>query len=343
MPLSVSLGDAITEYTEYRRAHGDAANTVANHVQVLSRALREWGNIRVSAVEPRHVARLFTAGGWAPSTRNLYLSNLRQFFRWCRACNYMGRDTDPIAMWNNVRVPQVDKLRLPLHEFPALLDACRHPRDRAICALGLFTFCRGSEINNLRIDDLDLGGGVLHVYRQKTREEDTLPVSTELAGELTRYLNWYRSDQGILRGDWYLCPAKKPDIWQQDPATRRLVRSDRHAGLRPERKEAKPYRAVQRALRGLGYETRGEGEHTLRRSGARCLADRLRDEGYDGALLRVASMLGHKDTKITEHYIGWGLERSQRNEMFSGQAMFPELERPSGSLTVIPTNEGTHG
>jgi hypothetical protein len=33
-------------------------------------------------------------------------------------------------------------------------------------------------------------------------------------------------------------------------------------------------------------------------------------------------MLGHKSTKITEHYIGWGLERQQRNEQLAGQPMF---------------------
>jgi extradiol dioxygenase family protein len=40
-----------------------------------------------------------------------------------------------------------------------------------------------------------------------------------------------------------------------------------------------PYRVAQRGLKALGYSTLGEGEHTLRRSGARALADRLRAAG----------------------------------------------------------------
>lgn len=95
-----------------------------------------------------------------------------------------------------------------------------------------------------------------------------------------------------------------------------------------------PYRVAQRGLAKLGYDTKQEGEHTLRRSGARALADRLRHEGTDSALLRVASMLGHKDIRITQHYIGWDTERDQRNELLAGQPMFPEL-RQQARLRVV--------
>lgn len=340
MPRSMPLREAAEEYLDYRRAHGDAANTIANHGQLLRKALACWGNVTVANIEPRHVSRLFAENQWAPSTRNLYLANLRQFFAWARANRYMRRDDDPTATWGNVRVPAVDKLRIPVHEFYDLLNACRHPRDRAICALGLFTFSRGSEISAMRIEDLDLGAGTLRIFRQKTGDRDSLPVSTELRDEMNRWLNWYRQDQGTLRPEWYLVPAKKPDVWDRDPDTGRLVLSERHASVRPERKEEKPYRAVQRPLSVLCYETGNTGLHTLRRSGARALADRLRGEGYDGALLRVASMLGHRDTKVTERYIGWQLERSQRDAMIAGQPLFPDLTS-AGSLRLI--REAEHG
>lgn len=331
---SVYLTDAIEEYGAHLQARGLAATTRKNAAQVLHKALVSWGNIQVSSVSDLHVDRLFTSHDWSARTRNLYMQNLRQFFKWCRLRRYMAKDYDPTDLWGAAKVPtNKDKLRIPVSQFAALLDAAPHPRDRAIVALGLFTFMRGSEISTLRVGDLDLGKSQLHITRHKTLDEDVLPVSSELAVELTRYLNWYRADQGTLLESWFLVPAKKPDPWEQGPDGL-LRRRPNPASVKPRVQEKKPYRAVQRALRGIGLDVKGEGSHSLRRSGARALADSLRSTGYDGALLRVASMLGHKSTKVTEHYIGWGLERTQRNEMIAGKAMFPEMEQAPGLRVV---------
>lgn len=331
---TVYLSDAIEEYGLHMQARGLAHATRKNAAQVLHKALVGWGNILVSSITDSHVDRLFTAGDWAPRTRNLYMQNLRQFFKWCRLRRYMSKDYDPTDLWGTAKVPtNQDKLRIPVSEFAALLDAAPHPRDRAIVALGLFTFMRGSEMSTLRVGDLNLGLAQLRMTRHKTADEDVLPVSSELASEMARYLNWYRADQGTLNESWFLVPAKNPDPWEQGPDGL-LRRREAPASLRPRTMESKPYRAVQRALRAAGYDVLGEGAHTLRRSGARALADSLRSTGYDGALLRVASMLGHKSTKVTEHYIGWGLERTQRNEMIAGKPMFPDMGARPGLRVV---------
>lgn len=332
MPRPISLSDAIEQYQGHLRARDLARNTIKNNTQVLNKALMSWGNIQTQNVQPRHIDRLFAENTWGPSTRNLYLGNLRLFFAWCRTHGYMSRDCDPTGGWRNQRVPRVERMRLPMEDFMPLLDAMRHPRDRAAIAVGLFTFLRGSEIQTLRVNDLNLRDNELHIYRHKTREEDVLPVSLELHDEMVRWLNWYQTDQGALRGEWYLIPSKKPDEWENVDGV--LRRRDALASLRPTARMTHPYRAVQRGLRAIGYETHGEGEHTLRRSGARCLFDTLRSSGYDGALMRVSSMLGHRDTRVTERYIGLSLERTQRNEQFAGRAMFPGLSRP-GTLRVV--------
>jgi integrase len=327
MPLKKKyLAEATTEFLAFRASHGDAANTIKNNGQVLRRALACWGDIKLTTITPSHIAQLFSSNDWAPSTRNLYRSNLNIFFDWARSCAYLPRDEDPLSSWKNVRVPEVDKDRVPVEQFSDLLDASRHPRDRMIVALGLFTFCRGSEIQTITIQDIDLDKYSLRIYRSKTKQEDHLPISSELASEIVRYQNWYRLNHGPLQGDWYLVPAKNPDIWEPD-LTGTLRLSSRLPKVKPTQMETKPYRAVQRALRAIGYQVKGNGNHTLRRSGARAMADQLRVEGYDGALLRVASMLGHRDTKVTEKYIGWGLERSQRNSMIAGKPLFPSMKQ----------------
>lgn len=338
MPRNVELSEAIAEYRGHLVARGLRANTVRNNMQALNRATEAWGNIQVGSIQGAHIDRLFRRAEWGASTRNLYLGFLRSFFAWCRREGHMSRDFDPTAGWGNVRVPRVEKMRLPLDEFPSLLDACAHPRDRMICSLGVYTFLRGGEIATLRVSDVDLPGHALQVYRHKTSESDVLPISTELEGELTRYLSWYRSNQSTpsLRSHWFLVPSKGPNPTRQNPVTHRIeVVPNALADLRPGNQVTHPYRAVQRALARLGYETRGEGEHTLRRSGARALFDTLRDQGYDGALMRVSSMLGHRDTRVTERYIGLSLERTQRNEMIAGRVMFPSLSHVDATVVEI--------
>lgn len=334
----IRLNEAIEQYIAHLAARNLANNTIKNARQVLTKAEQRWGDILVASITDAHVDRLFSTAEWGPRTRNLYLQNIRQFFRWCRLRKYMARDYDPTDMWANSKVPtNQDKLRVPVEQFGQLLDACPHPRDRAVVALGLYTFMRGSEISTLRIKDLDLSRSELKIVRHKTKDEDVLPVSSELIYEMNLWMNWYRADQGTLLDDWWLVPAKNPDRWEQGPDGL-LRRSARKSSVRPRIRETKPYRAVQRALKGIGMDVHGEGSHTLRRSGARALADSLRSEGYDGALLRVASMCGHKSIKVTEHYIGWGLERKQRNEMLAGKPMFPGVPQTPGLRIVGGTS-----
>ena len=337
MLKAINLVEAKAEYAGHLQARGLARSTVKGQQQVLNACQAEWGNVRVSTITGSHIDRLFRRAEWAESTRNLYLGTLRSFFQWCRRENYMSRDFDPTAGWRNLTVPKRDKMRLPLDEFPALLDACVHPRDRMLCALGIYTFLRGGEIATLQVSALNLDKHELTIYRHKTREDDVLPVSLELAAEFERYFKWYRHDVNTphLRHEWFLIPAKGPNPTRYNPVTHRIEVAGGLAHLRPTKKVTHPYRSVQRALIILGYEALGEGEHTLRRSGARALFDTLRAQGYDGALMRVSSMLGHKDTRVTERYIGLSLERTQRNEMIAGNIMFPSLNHQVADVIEI--------
>jgi len=329
MSRSTLLSDAIGEYQLHMEARGLEPRTIKNNLQPVRRGLTEWGNIQCGSITGQHIDRLFRKAQWGASTRNLYLGSLRGFFTWCRREGHIAKDFDPTSGWSAMRTPRRDRMRLDVGEFPGLLDACRHPRDRFVCALGLYTFLRGGEIASLRVADLDLSRFELTIWRHKTKEADILPVCQELAEEAERWLAWYRLDTNRIPLDpnWFLVPAKRPNRTRQNPLTHRIeVVPDELAPLRPERQMCHPYRAVQRALAILGYETAGEGEHTLRRSGARALFDTLREQGYDGALMRVSSFLGHKDTRITERYIGLSLERTKRNEQFGGKPMFARPE-----------------
>ena len=143
----------------------------------------------------------------------------------------------------------------------------------------------------------------------------------------------------------YLVPAKSPA-----PA---IILNGKLAGqrgepeLRPYKILDKPERCVSRALKTLGYTKEDDeprmGVHTLRRSGARALFDVLRNQGYDGALKRVSAMLHHKNTAMTEHYLGLDIERTQRNDMLRGEIMFPTAPQPDVVNLVRDSTEEGHG
>lgn len=327
----IRFSEAALEYAAHLKARGLEENTVKAKVSALNKGVVVWENPYVSSIGNGFIDRLFRAADWSPSTQNMYLGFYREFFGWCRHNQYMDLQTEPTFGWRSIRVPKVKRLRVPVDEFYPLMDACYHPRDRFAIAVGLFNLLRGSEVASLKIKDLNMSTLSLDIYRHKGKEADVMPVSEEFREEALEWLNWYRWDQDGLDPEWYLVPAKGPDPW----LTSQNKRSDVLATLRPTKMMSHPYWSAQYALKQLGYPTRGEGEHTLRRSGARAYFDRLRADGVDNALLQTAAMLGHKDIKDTQHYIGLEIGREERNKAIAGKRMYPEINRDQKGLHVV--------
>ena len=325
MRNATRISEGTEEYLAHLKAKGLELGTVKTHAQPLRKALTLWGDMYVHNVRPEHVDLFFNTFDYMPKTRNLYLGNLRLFFAYGRRHNWIPKDYDPTEGWRMLKVPRKEMPRIGVEQFVPLLQAAQDPRDRAVVALGLFTFCRASEIQTLRVRDLDFKANTVQIFRWKTKEADTMPLVSELKTEMLRWFRQYESEAGGLNPDWYLCPARGPLPMGHNHALGRLAPTGESAPIRPEFRMSHPYRAVQRPLRAIGVTEKGTGGHVLRRSGARALFDRLRYEGYDGALMRVSSMLGHSSTKITEHYLSLGSERTQRNELLGGKPMFPDI------------------
>jgi len=327
MTEKIRLSDAIDKYCDHLRAKDRGWRTIKNHRQPLNRALEQWGNIYVASITPAHIDRLFEAAPWSASTRNLYLSTIRGgFIAWCRRNGHLPRDYDPTEGWRNARVPNTPKLWIGVEEFNDLLEACDNARDRVVCALGLFTFARGSEIAYLKVSDLDFADNTINLYRVKTKEWDLVPMSAELAVELNRWLNAYQQDMGQpLRGDWFLVPARSEVPMAFDRSVNKLQPTGEPQRLRPLAPLRKPYECVKRPLAAIGHADKGTGAHTLRRSGARAWFEVLRDAGYDSSLRKVSALLGHKSVTMTERYLGLDLEKRQRNELLGGKIMFPAM------------------
>lgn len=322
MTIKIRLSAAIQEYREHMVAREMAPGTVRGRVSLLGMIKTDIGDIYVENLTPQHIDQVFAAHAWGAKTRNVKLSQMRTFFEWCRTRRYLDRGEDPTVGWRNLTVPNTPRTRIPVEEWPRLFAACTYPTETISLATGLFLFLRSSEQQGIQMKHIRLDEGEIDIYRRKTRQWDTMPISAELDTYLRNYLTWY-SQQVAIEPEHYLIPPRIISTQERDPETNRLMPGT--GTIDPTRNITKMHIVIQRILANAGYPTDKEGEHTLRRSGARALFDQLAQNGYDGALRRVQSMLGHATSLNTEIYLGLDLDRRLRNEDIAGQRMFPSL------------------
>ena len=346
MRKKISLNEAGNEYLGHLEARAFDKDTVRNRIITLKQlreALAGEGDILLENITPKHVDRWRAAHPWAPTTSNRKVAEVRAFFQWCRARGYMSPNHDPFYGWRNEKIPQASRLRIPVEEWDRVFDAAPHPLERAILACGLFLMARGSELSTIQMKHLDLDNNEVEVYRHKVRRWDTLPICTELEGELRRWLTWY-SERCAITPESYLLPNRVRNHTIRDPKTGRLVRLDPDAPLDPSQPVQKVHRHVQMTLRALGYDLTHEGGHTLRRSAARALYDDLVEErGYDGALRRVQTMLDHKHSQTTELYLGLDVDKVARNKALRGKPMFTRRQVIGGNVIPLTRRDGTDG
>lgn len=311
------LETAIKEYLGYRRGTRKKPSTLLKDEQCLTALLKHYGEIEVDIL--KDVDSFFVDFVGSASYLNSHVSVFRSFFAWCRQRGYMPYIIDP--MYGREHAPNPPKVRkyVPVDQFPDLLDAADHPRDRAVIALGLYLFLRQGEITTLRVGDLDWTHIGVRVW--KTNQSDRMQINSELRVEMDRWLRHYADEAGPLDPDWLLVPARGQGFARMP--------------LRPTEPFQRPYRATQRALERLGWtddEIDGEGGHLLRRSGARALYFQLRDgEGNERALALVQRRLHHASRAMTERYIGLTMDDADLDHLLVGRPMFPEV-----ASNVIP-------
>ena len=330
------LSDAIAEFLTYRKSAGYRPNTLLVDRRSLSKFLAQTGNIQVSHLDARHGEQFqsFLMGqGYKPNTVNSHLNSLAVFVKWLRTRRYLGAASDPTANVRAVRTIVEPRQRVLREDFDRFLDTCKYPWDRMVCALGLYLFLRASEIQGIRLKDIDLDRGEILVHIEKTQTTDTMPISEELDAELRRWLTFYANDVNkALEPEMYLVPrVRRPTLANDGRGPGggyQMVRA--RGNLQPHKRASRPHRYVQRTLVAFGMPIRGEdgkslneGVHTLRRSGARALFDELVERGgYDGVLRLVAAMLHHKSTIMTERYLGLDVDVKKRNDTLRGSRMF---------------------
>ena len=328
-PSKMRLTEAADEFIAHCLARGLQPTTARTYRSALTTLVRDVGNIEVARLTARHLDQSFAKHNWQASSRNSRLAQYKGFFSWCRARGYMHRDSDPAFGWRNVRVPQEDRLRIPASEWGRLFAACEHPQERIVLATGLYLFLRASEQKGLQLKHINLNDGEILVRRTKTKQTDFMPISSELDSCIREHLV-YMSEHCTPDPEHYLIGMRYGLGKNQH---NQFIKGT--GKLDPTRPLSRPHATVQRVLQRAGYPHFGEGQHTLRRSGARAYFDSLVDLGYDGALRRVQSMLGHSSAVMSERYLGLNLDRQQRNTDLKGKMMFPALQ----DAKIVPIRE----
>jgi integrase len=254
---------------------------------------------------------------------NRYRSVLVTFFRYAEDMRWV--DQSPMLGIGRARPDMpVTRLLLSATELVQMLETAPNPVDRIGLALGMNTGLRGNDIRRLTVFDVNLPAGLIQTEIRKTKKLDIKPITTELEEELRSYLQIYAQMTGYqsaseLPNDFLLMPSFR----QKSPRERGLIRIE----PRPRQVHTKPWHIPQRALKALGYPTKGEGFHTLRRSSARALFESLREggEGRDHALMIVQDFLNHSSTEQTQVYLGLSHERALRDALLRGKSFLPEL------------------
>lgn len=334
MRRNISLNEAGNEYLAHLTARRSAAGTVENRRITLAQFREVVGDINLNSITAAHIDRWRTRHTWQATTMNRKLSELRHFFTWARARGYMSAALDPMNGHRTEKVPTKDRLRIPVTEWGALLDAAPHPLERVLVACGLYLMARVSELQGIHLRDLDLEAGEVTVWRPKIKRHDTLPICAELDAELRRWLAWYTAT-AQPGPEAFLIPNRERSQTVRDPRTGRLVRLANDALVNPNAPMQRPHRHVKWVLDRAGYGTHSQGGHTLRRSGARAYFDELVDLGYDGALRRVQSMLDHSSGQMTEVYLGLALDKEARNKSLKGKPMFRRSVEPGANVVHL--------
>jgi integrase/recombinase XerC len=133
-------------------------------------------------------------------TRHRYFREVRCFFNWLVAAEYLERN--PFRGMRNVRVPQRIVQPFSVQEIAALLTACGAGpmgiRDRALLLTLLDTGARCSEVVQLRLDDLDFTARRLRILHAKGNKQRVVPFAARCEAALRAYLAVRGDEPGPL-------------------------------------------------------------------------------------------------------------------------------------------------
>lgn len=259
--------------------------------------------------------------GRSKSSLSIDKAAFRQFQDYCQSRRYLSVYDRPTRLLRNANNRaersrrQHERWIVPYGQWSTLLDMAgsRHPRDRFVCAMGLYGGRRWSDYKDMRISDIDLTQQTFSFINQKAGgKRVTLPYKLfpEFTREVHRWMGWLGGQFGELDPDWYLIPSRvnPKDLMQFD----RFQAPDMRPGwpVVPTQTPTHPtiVNDIHLALELIAAPMdKHLGPHTMRHSCSNWLLDEQK-----WALEHVSIWLDHSDTATTKQIYLSGAEDGNR-------------------------------
>lgn len=270
------------------------------------------------------------SSGIKPASFNTQAAHLKRFLEWL----IRRKVIQPNVLDVLRRLPEDRKeyVRISMAQVTEMIETCDDEWERWVLVLASQTLGRDSELKSLKLSDFNLDAGYLRWYRHKTRDADELPITADLEAGYRRWLMHYQEATGeLIDKAWFAVPMRvardRRGNWRYSPIDRRS------ACLSP------IIQAHVTRVTGIPPgELKGQGVHLMRRSMARALYDRLKQQGEANSLRVVQAMLGHANQQTTEIYLGLKEDREQRNALLRGSQLLSV-----DTSSVIRLEERRHG
>lgn len=221
----VTLTEAKNLFLVKKKADGRAENTLRTYTEILDLFSQSVLNTRpLEAVDAVVLHRFIHDPDVAPATRYKRFGHLRTFFRWCLRNHLIHNNslegleppTKPAKLPKAITESELQKLCTALRkDYNEKLHRGTVRKGDLIWRIPLFWFAyytgmRASELARLRWQHIDQEKGLIYIYKQKNRREQTIPLN--------------RKAKEVLAS---VDPGSERDFVFRRPRSRSLTRSSR--------------------------------------------------------------------------------------------------------------------
>lgn len=242
----------LLRFLEAKLAKGCSQKTIRYYKQTVAGFLQFVGKLynQVSADDIRfYLAKRVVRDKVAKTTANNERRNLSAFYTWLQKEEILLKN--PMSKIDPIKATKIKKKAFSLMDLEQIRRACSTNRERAIVETLASTWCRVSELVEIRIQDIHDGKCTVHGKGDKYRDvylnaraqlaiqsylterKDSnpylFPSSKSLFGDKSKYGSKCKSP----KGDWYMYPELVSESGYMDKgAVESLCRKlGRHAGV----------------------------------------------------------------------------------------------------------------